>query len=95
MVRVKVENTRLRHYLARLHRRTLCYSRVSRNAEAFSSIVTRLPKRAFYPPANLNHTLIQQRPPNSVVVTLPICSRFLRLALIGEYVARFVTAVPE
>ena len=29
MTRVEVENTRLRHYLARLHRKTLCYSRVS------------------------------------------------------------------
>lgn len=27
MTRVEVENTRLRHYLARLHRRTLCYSK--------------------------------------------------------------------
>jgi IS1 family transposase len=25
MTRVEGENTRLRHYLARLHRRTLCY----------------------------------------------------------------------
>ena len=27
MTRVEGENTRLRHYLARLHRKTLCYSR--------------------------------------------------------------------
>ena len=27
MTRVEGENTRLRHYLARLHRRTLCYSK--------------------------------------------------------------------
>lgn len=27
MARVEAENTRLRHYLARLHRRTLCYSK--------------------------------------------------------------------
>ena len=27
MTRVKGENTRLRHYLARLHRKTLCYSK--------------------------------------------------------------------
>jgi hypothetical protein len=26
MTRVEGENTRLRHYLARLHRKTLCYS---------------------------------------------------------------------
>ncbi len=27
MTRVKGENTRLRHYLARLHKKTLCYSK--------------------------------------------------------------------
>ena len=27
MTRVECENTRLRHYLARLHRKTLCYSK--------------------------------------------------------------------
>lgn len=27
MTQVEGENTRLRHYLARLHRRTLCYSK--------------------------------------------------------------------
>ena len=27
MIRVKGENTRLRHYLPRLHRKTLCYSK--------------------------------------------------------------------
>lgn len=27
MIRVEGENTRLRHYLARLHRKTLCYSK--------------------------------------------------------------------
>ncbi len=27
MTRVENENTRLRHYLARLHRKTLCYSK--------------------------------------------------------------------
>ena len=27
MIRVEGENTRLRHYLARLHRQTLCYSK--------------------------------------------------------------------
>ncbi len=34
---VEGENTRLRHYLARLHRATLCYSRINSNAEIFSS----------------------------------------------------------
>jgi len=27
MTRVEGENTKLRHYLARLHRKTLCYSK--------------------------------------------------------------------
>lgn len=43
MTRVEGENTRLRHYLARLHRKTLCYSLVRGNAETLSSIVTALP----------------------------------------------------
>ena len=30
MTRVEGENTRLRHYLARLHRKTLCYSKSDR-----------------------------------------------------------------
>jgi insertion element IS1 protein InsB len=42
MTRVENENTRLRHYLARLHRKTLCYSRVSRNAKTLSEIITLL-----------------------------------------------------
>ncbi len=42
MTRVEGENTRLRHYLARLHRKTLCYSRVSGNAQAFGKIATSL-----------------------------------------------------
>lgn len=32
MTRIEGENTRLRHYLARLHRRTLCYSRIRGNS---------------------------------------------------------------
>ncbi len=32
MTRIEGENSRLRHYLARLHRKTFCYSRVKRNA---------------------------------------------------------------
>ncbi len=38
MTRVEKENSRLRHYLARLHRKTFLYSVVRRNAEAFNSI---------------------------------------------------------
>lgn len=29
MIQVEGENTRLRHYLARLHRKTLCYSKTA------------------------------------------------------------------
>jgi insertion element IS1 protein InsB len=32
MIRVEGENTRLRHYLARLKRKTLCYSGIRKNA---------------------------------------------------------------
>ncbi len=38
MTRVEGENSRLRHYLARLHRKTFCYSRIRKNAEIFNSI---------------------------------------------------------
>jgi hypothetical protein len=37
MTRVEGENTRLRHYLARLHRKTLCYSLVSGDVEVFTA----------------------------------------------------------
>lgn len=33
ITRVEGENTRLRHYLARLKRKTLCYSRIRTNAQ--------------------------------------------------------------
>ncbi len=42
MTRVEGENTRLRHYLARLHRKTLCYSLVSRDAGSLNSAVNSL-----------------------------------------------------
>jgi hypothetical protein len=49
MTRVEGENTRLRHYLARLHRKTLCYSKIvllqiRRDAETLHSIATALPQ---------------------------------------------------
>lgn len=62
MTRVEGENTRLRHYLARLRRKTLCYSRVSRNAGAFSSIATSLPQVLGDSCSSMIHTFIQQRP---------------------------------
>jgi hypothetical protein len=38
------ENTRLRHYLARLHRKTLCYSCISRNVKIICEPGCLLPK---------------------------------------------------
>jgi insertion element IS1 protein InsB len=37
MTRVEGENTRLRHYLARLHRKTLCYSKSLEVLRTFNS----------------------------------------------------------
>jgi IS1 family transposase len=42
MTKVKGENTRLRHYLARLKRKTLCYSRIRRSAQTFNSFTNSL-----------------------------------------------------
>ena len=61
MTRVEGENTRLRHYLARLHRPTLCYSKYSRNVGAFNSIVTSLPQVPRGAHSSAHHRLIQQR----------------------------------
>lgn len=41
MTRVEGENTRLRHYLARLHRKTLCYS-ISGDVEVFTTLAASL-----------------------------------------------------
>ena len=38
ITRVEGENTRLRHYLARLHRKTLCYSPGGRDAPTFNEV---------------------------------------------------------
>lgn len=62
MTRVEGENTRLRHYLARLHRQTLCYSRVRRNAEVFHSFATTLSAILGCACPCLLHPAIQQRP---------------------------------
>lgn len=61
MTRVEGENTRLRHYLARLHRKTLCYSRVRENAEALDSIATALSQILGCPSSSMIHITIQQR----------------------------------
>ncbi|BAQ61881.1 mobile element protein [Geminocystis sp. NIES-3708] len=39
MTRVEGENTRLRHYLARLHRKTLCYSKSVRMLKSSISLL--------------------------------------------------------
>ena len=44
MTRVEGENTRLRHYLARLHRKTLCYSCITRNVRIICEAGCLLPK---------------------------------------------------
>ena len=66
MTRVEGENTRLRHYLARLHRKTLCYSLVSGDGEVFNSIATSLLKVWENTRINLVHLSVQQRPPKLV-----------------------------
>lgn len=43
------ENSRLRHYLARLHRKTFCYSHVSRNIATFVIVVSLLSQTSLYP----------------------------------------------
>lgn len=43
LTRVEAENSRLRHYLARLHRKTLCYSKSVVMLKHKGSIATALP----------------------------------------------------
>lgn len=61
MTRVEGENTRLRHYLARLHRKTLCYSLIRGNAETFDSVATSLPQILGCSNSLIIHSIIQQR----------------------------------
>lgn len=72
ITRVEGENTRLRHYLARLHRKTLCYSRITRNVRSFASLATSLSKVLDYPSSCLNHDLIVQRPDFSGVCRIAL-----------------------
>jgi len=65
MTRVESENTRLRHYLARLHRKTLCYSKSEQMLRHKGSIVTALSQILGCPCSKLIHILIQQRPHNN------------------------------
>lgn len=61
MTRVEGENTRLRHYLARLHRKTLCYSKSEQMLRHKGSIVTALSQILGCASPLLIHILIQQR----------------------------------
>ena len=61
MPRVEGEDTRLRHYLTRLHRKTFCYSKSFWNAETFSLIATTLPSILGRTSSAVIHPFIQQR----------------------------------
>ncbi len=52
MTRVEGENTRLRHYLARLHRKTLCYSK---SVEMFAPVDASLFEASNSSLASLEH----------------------------------------
>ena len=55
MTRVEGENTRLRHYLARLHRKTLCYSKSVDMQRVFYPLVAILSKVQNYTRFCLKH----------------------------------------
>ncbi len=59
--RVEGENTRLRHYLARLHRKTLCYSKSREMLRHSIRLLIHYLKFGDVPVPAL-HPLIQQRP---------------------------------
>jgi insertion element IS1 protein InsB len=61
MTRVEGENTRLRHYLARLHRKTLWDFQISTNAEILDSIATSLSQILGCSSSGMIHTAIMQR----------------------------------
>ncbi|MDV2997858.1 MAG: hypothetical protein N4J56_007563 [Chroococcidiopsis sp. SAG 2025] len=61
MTRVEGENTRLRHYLARLHRKTLCYSKYHGHVETFAALAAALSQIWRGACAAMIHTTIQQR----------------------------------
>jgi hypothetical protein len=60
ITRVEGENTRLRHYLARLHHKTLCYSK-SVEMLRLSTLTPTLPKVQNCHSPCQNHDLIVQR----------------------------------
>ena len=61
MTRIEGENTRLRHYLARLHRKTLCYSKSEEMLRYKGSIATALSQILGCSSSSVIHTSFQQR----------------------------------
>ena len=62
MTRVEGENTRLRHYLARVASQNFVLLQISRYAEVLSSLATLLPEISNAARTNLIHPSIKQRP---------------------------------
>lgn len=60
--RVESENTRLSHYLPRLHRKTLCYSKSALDAEVFTSVTASLLKVPKSPSDSLAHYIFSNAP---------------------------------
>ncbi len=66
---------------ARLHRKTLCYSRVRGNAEALNQIVATLPQVLGGADSSMIHGIIQQRP-RSLVSSCGLIGRSPRFSLV-------------
>lgn len=62
MTRVEGENTRLRHYLARLKRKTLCYSKSAQMLEHSIRLLIHYLKFNELPlPSSINHSDLRDR----------------------------------
>ena len=61
MTRVESENTRLRHYLARLHRKTLCYSKSEEMLRHSIRVATALSPILGCSSSSIIHTTIMRR----------------------------------
>lgn len=68
MTRIEVENTRLRHYLARLKRKSLCYSK---SEEMLGLSIKLLLHYLHYQTVPvLNHLALMQRPKSELAIAL-------------------------
>ena len=67
MTRVQSENTRLRHYPARLNRKTLCYSKSIGNVRLLDTNINPLSQVLASTYCLPIHPLIQQRPQNHIL----------------------------